>query len=431
MERFHNKVLLVLGTNVGSIDIVKYARANGAYVIVTDNLPPALSPAKGYANEYADISTADIEALKKLIIEKKVSGVLAGVSEFNLLKAMELCDYFNFPFYCNRHQWELIEHKDMFRQLCINFGVPCPKTYYIGNHLTLDIIKGIKFPVILKPVDCGASVGVSICNTRKELTCAEQCAIKESSEGKIIVEEFFEGIEFTAHYTISNGKATLSCIDNRYPVAVNSGNVTTIPIARFYPSSLLNEYLDQVNDSMIRLCESINLNTGVIFIQGLYNKRRNKFAIFEAGLRCAGEAPYRIIEKINGNNFMNSIVDYALLGKSDSINPTKEDPTMKGKICGVVSLVSKGGIVGKISGIEDVMKHLKSVYDYECRYAVGSKVPNGNTLRQIMIRFVLINDTTQKMIEDIKYINNHVAVLDNDGHNMCMYFDPQRLTTEF
>ena len=63
MERFHNKVLLVLGTNVGSIDIVKYARANGAYVIVTDNLPPALSPAKGYANEYADIRALYILSL--------------------------------------------------------------------------------------------------------------------------------------------------------------------------------------------------------------------------------------------------------------------------------------------------------------------------------------------------------------------------------
>jgi len=35
------------------------------------------------------------------------------------------------------------------------------------------------------------------------------------------------------------------------------------------------------------------------------------------------------------------------------------------------------------------------------------------------------------MVEDIKYINSHVAVLDNDGHNMCLYFDPHRLTTEF
>ena len=37
---FSEKTLLVLGTNVGSVDIVNYARAHGAHTIVADYLTP-------------------------------------------------------------------------------------------------------------------------------------------------------------------------------------------------------------------------------------------------------------------------------------------------------------------------------------------------------------------------------------------------------
>ena len=42
---------MVLGSNTGSTDIVKYARENGAYTIVADYLEPAKSPAKLIADE--------------------------------------------------------------------------------------------------------------------------------------------------------------------------------------------------------------------------------------------------------------------------------------------------------------------------------------------------------------------------------------------
>ena len=89
-QKFTGKTLLVLGSNVGATEIVQYARENGAYTIVADYYPIERSKAKQVADEAALISTADTEALNKLIIEKRVDGVLAGVSESNLLKAMEL-----------------------------------------------------------------------------------------------------------------------------------------------------------------------------------------------------------------------------------------------------------------------------------------------------------------------------------------------------
>lgn len=423
MLSFEGKKLLLLGSNVGTLDLIRYAKTNCAFTIVADNLPVDKSMGKQIADDSVFLSTADFEGLKQYIIEKKIDGIFAGISEFNLLKAMELCRYFGFPFYCTREQWDMIENKESFRKLCIEHEVPCPKTYYTGNNVNEAIEKTIKFPVIVKPVDSSSSIGITICNGREDLGKAIPDAMKNSEKGRIIIEDFFEGEEFSAHYTIVNKEVSLSCVDNRVPIAVHTGAVTTIPVARVYSSSFINEYIDQVNDKVINLCKSLRLNAGVLFVQGLYNKQKNAFSIFEAGLRCAGEAPYRIIEKVNGVNFMNLFVDYALLGKVENYDIKKEDPYLKGKVGCVTSFVSKGGKVGKIIGYDNIQKTVPSIVNKECRYQEGDETPNGNTLRQIMLRFVLVCNTKEQLINDVERINQNIKVLDSNGNDLCYTFD--------
>lgn len=423
MKKFEGKKILFLGSNVGTLDMIRYAQENGAYTIVADFLPKERSIGKQYADSHVLVSTNDLDSLKIYIEQEGVNGVLAGVSEFNLLNAMKLCNHFNFPFYCTKEQWDQIENKEYFRRLCIQHDVPCPCTYFVGEKLGKDDISRIIYPVIVKPVDGSSSVGITICRDETALLGAVGEAKRCSEVGNFIIEEFAEGEEFAAHYTIANGCASLSCVDNRVPVAVHDGDVTTIPVARVYPSTFINEYIAQVNPQMIRLCQSIGMDTGILFVQGLYNKEKNVFYIFEAGLRCAGEAPYRLIKRVNGISFMDNIVDYALLGRTKDFDISKEDPFLKGKVCCVTSFVSKGGRVGKILHYEETAHALPSIVDSECRYQEGDDTPNGNTLRQIMIRFVLICDSVEQLITDVEYINHAVKVLDVNGNNMCLTFD--------
>lgn len=425
MKKFHNRKLLVLGSNAGSTDIVRYARENGAYTIVADYLEPAKSPAKLIADENVLISTAATEELSKLIQQEHIDGVLSGISEFNILQAMKLSQLNGLRYYCNKEQWDTIENKENFRKLCLEHHIPCPQTYYMGDGN--DLNEEFHFPLIVKPVDSSSSIGITICNDQNDFQQAIEEARESSSVHRIIIEEYFEGNEFSAHYSIANGKAKLVCIDNRYPAAVNEGLVTTIPIARVYPSSFIDEYIEQVDANMKLLCESLHLESGVLFIQGLYNRQGNKFCVFEAGLRCAGEVPYRFIEEINGVNFMHNMIDYTLLGKSEDYDIMKEDPYMKGKICGTVSFATKGGVVGKILHLEESVKAVPDVIKYECRYKEGAETPSGNTLRQLMLRFVIVSDNKEVFKKNIHYLNHHIQVLDDQGHEMCIRFDENLL----
>ena len=423
MRKFDGKKLLLLGSNVGTLDLIHYARANGAYTIVADNLPVERSFGKQFSDANVLISTGDIDRLKDYIIKERIDGVFAGISEFNLLNAMQLCHDLGLPFYCTKDQWDSIEDKEQFRNRCKTHGVPVPATFFCGTYVSDEELKNITYPAIVKPVDSSASVGIQICRNEKSLLESIPEAIKHSGKGRVIVEEYFEGDEFCAHYSIANGRVSLASVDNRAPVAVHEGDVTTVPIARIYPSSFIDEYIRQVDDKMMDLCHSLGMDYGVLFVQGLYSKEKNRFAIFEAGLRCAGEAPYRLLARTNGVSFMDGFVDYALLGKVDSFQCEKNNPHLHGKTACVVSFVSKGGRIGDIIGFDAIEKEVPSIVDKEYRYQIGDMTPAGDTLRQIVLRFVLVCDSKEQMVDDVEKINHTVKVLDENRDNLCFTFD--------
>lgn len=425
-KKFSNKKLLILGSNVGATDIVKYARENGAYTIVADYYPAERSAAKRIADESILISTGDVDALEQLVRDRHIDGVLAGISEFNLLNAMKISNRVGLPFYFTKNQWDAVEQKGIFRTLCEKHAVPCPKTYFTGREISDEVWTNVDYPVMIKPVDASSSKGVFRCNTEEELRCCYEKAIAESESKNVIIEQCVVGDEFTAHYTIANGRVTLSSVDNRYPVAVHDDDPTTIPVARVYPCLYLDEYLKQVNPQMLELCRDLGLKNGILFIQGLYDDKTNTFNVFEAGLRSAGEAPYRFLKHLNGINMMHVLVDHALNVPSD-FESEKEDPTMKGKCCGIISFVTKGGIVGSIEGLEEAVNVTSSVQEYELRYPVGTETPNGRTLRQLMVRFVMICDSREQMIRDIEYLNTHITILNDKGENMVIKMKPERL----
>lgn len=426
MALFDGKTLLMLGSNIGADEMVVYARENGAHTIVADYYPPERSAAKRVADEDVLVSTADLNALDRLIEERHVDGVLAGISEFNLLNAMELCRRHDLPFYCTQEQWDAVERKDGFRTLCERHGVPCPKTFFSGARVEDIPWEEIAYPVVLKPVDAASSVGVFFCSSESDLKRHLQQSLASSGSGRIIIESREVGEEFTAHFTICGGRATFSCIDNRYPVSVHAGDVTTVPVARIYPSLFTDEFEKQVCPQMIRLCEGLGLQDGVLFIQGLYDEDANTFSVFEAGLRSAGEAPCRFLQMINGVNYLHVLVQHALLGKAE-FDAAAEDCRLGGHCAGVVSFVARGAEVGAIEGLEEAVEATPSVISFESRYPVGSTTPDGDTLRQLMIRFIMVSDDREQMSEDIAYLNGHVAVTDVHGENMVLKMDPERI----
>ncbi len=168
--------LLMLGTSLGSKNIVEYAKSQGIYTIVTDYLPPDVSTAKLVSDEYWMINTGDLDILEAKCREEGVTCIMCGVSEFNLEMTMELCKRLGLQSYCTPEAWHYSRDKADFKALCREVGAPIADDYYLSDDLTDDELSKVKFPVVVKPVDLSGNRGITYCYNKDELVQAYRYA---------------------------------------------------------------------------------------------------------------------------------------------------------------------------------------------------------------------------------------------------------------
>ena len=413
--KFSGKVFLELGTNVASVDIVKYAKSEGAYVIVTDYLPTEKSEAKQYADETAMISTLDVDALIKFAKEKKIDGVFCGVSEQNLLSVHAVAKELNLPCYFTQGQWNVFQNKAAFKNLCEEYGVPVAKSLIMSISPTKEELGSIDFPVIVKPTDSGANMGISICHSKMDISPAITKALSFSKEKKVIVEKFIEGIEISCTYVVKKGVCKLVCMGSKYAYINNSG-LKALAHAYIYPSQYLKEYIEKLDCRVVTMLNSQHLNNCTVFFQGIYHK--GEFYFFEAGLRMEGTASYNITKEISGQNFMEFMVDNTMSSNSN-YDLSCEDPTFGGKTFVKFSQIAKGGKIKKIEGYENIISS-QMILSSEQRHGVGDVVIEDGTLRQHMFRYVIFDPDIEEIFKMIKRIQNEVKVYDENGNNMLI-----------
>ena len=188
------KKMLMLGTSYGSIEMIRYAKAKGAYTIVTDYLEPEKSIAKLEADEYWMINTAELDLLEEKCRTQHVNAVICGISEFNLEMCMKLCQRLGLPCYCNEEAWSYSRDKEKFKKLCKELGVPVAADYFLSDALTSEELEKVVYPVVVKPVDMSGNRGISFCYNDEELVKAYHYAKSVSKSDKIIVEKMLHGM---------------------------------------------------------------------------------------------------------------------------------------------------------------------------------------------------------------------------------------------
>ena len=417
MGKFSGLVLLELGTSVGSVDIVRYAKSQGAYVIVTDYLLPEKSEAKRWADETAMISTTDVDTLVQFAKDKHVNGVFCGVSEVNLVSVCKIAEALSLPCYFTIDQWEKLENKSNFNKLCREFNIPVAKKYELNYPIEncKQELCDIEYPVIVKPVDRSAAIGIHICYCEEELIAAYQDAYEKSFVHEVIVEDYIVGDEFSAAYTFIDGNFALSSMGDKYLNRDQTGFIP-LPEAYVYPSKNLCYFNKHVNNNIINMMKSIGLKNGTAFFQGVTDGK--KIALFEAGLRMGGTALYRFIRQINGINILELLVDYAMTGKIEA-DISLEDASFKGKRTCLLSLLNSGGVIGSIEGVE-LASAIEGVVETVVRYREGDTIKKSGTLKQSHIRFFVIRNSAEDLAKTISKIQEYVKVYDIDGNNMLL-----------
>ncbi len=411
MKNLLGKKLLVLGGSASNVQLVRYAQEMGAYVIVTDNQENR--PGKKIADESIMISTDDYSSLYKYIIDNKIDGVATGAGEWNVQNAIEICKIASLPYYATKEMWKICQDKRNFKDSCKRYGVPTVPDFSISNLPSCR-----DYPVIVKPVDGCSSRGISICRNEVELDIAIKEALAISSSSDVIIEKYIDngGVTIDAKYIVSEGKCYLEALGERY--VLEGGLITAIS---FYPSSLINRYMDKVNPNVQKMFEGLGYREGVFFFQAIPDN--DNIYVYEMGLRVSGGMIYNMTEAAGCNNAMKMLIYHSLTGRVCEAEDVKTiNPYFNGNYACTVALPLRLGTIAEIYGLDSIKSH-KDIVDVTVYYDVGHEcvAKHINTLDQLFARIMIVSKSEEELYSQLLAIRKAVKVLDLDGNELIIW----------
>ncbi len=405
--------LLILGGNTLSCDIVKAAKTQGLYTIVTDWNDIAISPAKQLSDEYWNVSLMDYDTLTEKIKASGVNGVITGFTDSYLIPYQHLCELNGFPCYATKEQFEWTLDKATFKAKCRQYDVPVVPEYDLKDFDSQQIDKQNR--IIIKPVDNSGSRGISLCENQEDFVGMLRNSLEYSAKKQVVIERYMDCDDVSFEYTIQDGEVMLSAICDRFIYKTKDGGSVTSKL--LYPSKYLSTYLADIDKNVKRMFREEGLQNGVLFMQAFVEN--GHFYFYEMGYRLSGGRHYIFTEKENGRSAAKELVRFAVTGSmsenrlSSQINPKFKD------VCCHLSLLGKSERIARISGQEEVRK-IPDVLDVSYYYREGEEIGKQGTTAQIIARIHLVATTQDRLDSIIRKIKNTLIVENDRGENLII-----------
>jgi len=413
-KTFDNKKLLILGGNPETGELVKTANQLGITTLVVDPNPD--SPAKKFAHKSYDVDGMDIDSIVKIANIEQVDGVLVGVADILVPTYVEVCEQLDLPCYATHKIIDAFSSKDGFINICKEYGVPTTPSYAVQGGLNHN---DIQFPVMVKPVDNGGGVGMSICHSVEELKEGIQVALQNSKKQRYVVERYMECEDAAAYYTFVDGDIYLSAMFDRY-TSKKQGKFSPVCIATEYPSKHVELYLQDVHPKVVKLFQGLEIMNGVLCLQ-FFVKEKRMYA-YDPGFRLQGEAPHLYLEHFNDFDHRKLLINFAMTGRFfEGDFSKKNDFQLDGNYASTLLILLSHGKICQINGLEAIRKHKNVIWIMQ-RFEEGDHVgvEMVGTERQIFARIYIVGNSRKAVIETTEFIHKQLEIFDDSSCSMIV-----------
>ncbi len=416
-SEFLGKKLLILGGNPETVPLVETANAMGIKTIVTSARPT--DAAKKVAWKSYDIDGMDVPGLISLAKNEGVDGVLVGVADILVPSYCKVCDALGLPCYATQEIVDVFAFKDRFKATCERYGIHGIPEYYLDASMNSEDIAKIKYPVMVKPVDNGGGVGMTVCYCEDDLRPAVEKALESSKQKRFIVEKYMQCEDMGMYYTFKDGYCSPSCIYDRYTTDEQPG-LSRVCLGGTYPSRHMDEYFERMHENACRLFKGIGITDGVLMLSGFYEN--GEFYVYDTGFRLQGEAPHLLMKAVHGFDQREMLIRFAMTGSQGDLDLEKEDdPYFRGKHAATLWFLLKEGTISKIEGFEDLQNDKRVVANIQRLHEGDVVLPEwiGNE-KQVLTRMYLVCDSKDELAQALQHYQDTVKVKDKNGNDMLL-----------
>ncbi|MDO4836537.1 MAG: ATP-grasp domain-containing protein [Clostridia bacterium] len=295
---------LVLCGGMSQLYLVHKLKERGITALLADMNDKA--PAVAYADKYFPVSTLDYEGIKAVAESEHVDFVISVCADQMLLVAARVSEELGLPCYIDYQTAKNVSSKEYMKKIFVENSIPTSK-YVVRSKFSNDVVSGLEFPLVTKPVDAYSSKGVKRVENLKQLEIAFNEAIRISRTHSAVIEEFVGGDEISVDVYVENGEAKVLCVRNLDKIPQNNGFI----ICRGrYPAQISNSIYKRVENISQKITEAFHLKNTPMLIQMKVDGDR--ISVIEFCARTGGGIKYRLMPRVSGFDVVDAVLDLTL-----------------------------------------------------------------------------------------------------------------------
>ena len=300
-------LIALLDTNISSLPIYKELEKLKfkVYVIGKNENEGLAKLCKNFIKQdYSDINKI-IDTLAK----NKINFIMPGCNDVSLKACSEIANRIeNIKKNINIDSPEnvnILINKLLFKNFAIKNKIPVAQLFQINNS------NQIEKNLLIKPVDSFSGKGINEVTKKSSKNIINKKineALNFSSSKDYVIEEYFHGQLYSHSCFIQNNKIIFECIVKEF-CFTNKFTVDTS-----FVSKIEKKILNEIQLNILKISKKLNLKSGLMHSQFLYNSSTKKFIFVEITRRSPGDLYSELINMTYGFNYANYYVS-SFLGK--------------------------------------------------------------------------------------------------------------------
>lgn len=394
----------VIAGGVPQVELIKQLKSRGITTVLADGSSNAV--ARPYADIFYHVNIFDISAIHEIALKENVDFLLTVCADQVLLVVAEVSEMLGLPCYIDYKTAQNVSDKIRMKRIFKEIGVPTTD-YVETDHLDLDVISKLRYPLVVKPVDAYSSKGVRKAENLEELKQYYAEAQKISRSGGVIVEEYFQGEEISVDAFVVNGKAKILTVSNSEKVKDKDRFVI---FRGRYPVSASEIVLQKIEDIAQKITDGFGLVNAPLLIQLLNNG--DEVSILEFCARTGGNMKWLLIKYSCGVDVITATIDITL-GK---------EPDLKLKDTGHKIVVDDfiycyPGVFDHFEGFDEMVEQ-GVINEYHPVRIKGTEMHGVNSSSDRIAGMNIVADSVEEFNAKEKKILESVKVVDINGNDI-------------
>lgn len=399
-----NPKALVLAGGLPQIALLQALRRRGYQTVLADYFEHPV--ARPYADIFYQVSTLDVPGITKIAVEEQVDFLITVCTDQALQTVAQVSEQLGLPCYVDYETALQVTNKSHMKAKFSHHGIPTAN-YVVLETLEPEKIAHLRYPLIVKPVDCNSSKGVCRVEDPDSMQEAFSRAVTLSRTATVVVEEFVEGPEMSVDVYVHDGVATVLAVSELDKVPCRDKFVI---FRSKTPKCLTSKLKENIRQAAQRIADAFGLRNSPMLIQLIC--KSEQVYVLEFSARTGGGEKFRMIERLTGFDVVDAVVRLTIGEPCAPVPAMSEDVVYASEF-----LYGYKGVFDHMEGVDSLLEQnvLCDFYPFKTPGSVLGGLENSSDR---VAGFSIVASDRRQLQEKHEIAVRTLRVIDTEGQDI-------------